>query len=182
MFSKLMLITMFILANHAYAGSGVDPSTLKYKNWGDNKPNTTTVFSKKMPLNLRLFSAVWSTGVDWQMKGRISNPEFRAKLCAIETASECRQLKPYGAVVIEEYLGPAEGFVPAPFSNDSRVGVESLKHIGDGAKKVLLLSIIEGRMVRESVTVSFDSDISDNDLRQVALEEGVYRVFGFRED
>lgn len=179
---KIIGLGMAVACSFALAGNGIDPGQLKYKEWGGNKPKSITVISGQVGRNLRLFGETFGQGVDWRDRSGNSITPMRNQICALERGSSCKPWQPYGLSVLEAFLGDASEFRPAPESSDARLGVKALEHIGAGAKKVLLLRIIEGSIPRESLTIAFDDNVSDDDLRQLALEEGVYRVLRFRED
>jgi hypothetical protein len=77
----------------------------------------------------------------------------------------------------ELYLGDASGFKPQSESNENEIGVQSLQGIPPGAKRVLLLNV-EKRLIGEHKQVAAIAmdDTSDEDLRRMALEQGVYKV------
>ena len=57
-----------------------------------------------------------------------------------------------------------------------------LAQIPPGVKKVLLLNVWGLGWLRQSITAVYDDNVSDDDLRMLALEDGVYRIYMFRED
>ena len=70
---------------------------------------------------------------------------------------------------------------PAPY----QIGTETLASVPAGVEKVLHLRVIflnQKHIPNEVISLAFDSKISDDDLRQIAYEEGVLRIPNFRED
>lgn len=180
---KVVLLFALLLFNlQAMAGNGVDVEQLKFRDWGESRPKAITVISGQVGRNLRLWGDVFGQGVDWRDRNGKTVEQMRNQICALERAPTCKQWQPFGLSVLEVFIGDAAEFRPAPETNEARIGVAALANIGTGAKKVLLLRIIEGSIPRESLTITFDDNVSDEDLRQLALEEGVYRVLRFRED
>ena len=77
-------------------------------------------------------------------------------------------------VAQELYLGPASGFVPLLTSSPSSLGSKDLEAIPPNPTKVLMLNIAAGNAATQQVFVAAYGDISDDDLRQMALEYGYY--------
>lgn len=170
----------------AHAGNGVPPELIQYKRWDNTKPNVLTVVSGQMVRTGYWFLASSFTfNVSWVNAGRQIEP-IRKQLCDLLSRAQdnrCIGIDKPRFLIEELFLGPAADFQPSPVSDASRIGTQSLANIPAGAKKVLYLRVTQpNQPAKEVFSASFDDNTPDDDLRQIALEDGVLRVLRFRED
>jgi hypothetical protein len=84
--------------------------------------------------------------------------------------------------VFEAYFGDAKDFKPSHVDSEAYLGAQAFSKVPPGAKRIALIRVGKSqRIVRSVAAIAFD-DISDDDLRQIAFEDGVLRVLKYRED
>ena len=170
-----------VVCTSVFAGNGIDSSTIPYKQWPNGRPASVSVISGKVIKNLRLFGGTLPQGVAWENSNGETQEEFRQKICNLAN-EPCKPFRQYGVSVIEHFLGkPANTYLPK-LGTPQQMGRDSLNEIGHGAKRILLLSVQEMGLVMQTATVVFDETVTDDELRQLALEDAVYRVLRYRED
>jgi hypothetical protein len=164
-----------LFSGSSIARNGIeDPSKLIYKDWGDHKPSIMTINSGELlPLALRgdvPFKIFWWT-TDKKPVESMKDVVCKIKSCAGD--------KHYPVIIEETYLGDASKFIPGQISDITHIGVNSLKDVPPGAKKVLYARVAFrsdlGMTIIETISIAFD-DVSDDDLRQATLEQGVYQI------
>ena len=167
---------LFLYATFAFSKGGVGPSQLEFKDWGSSKPMVAVVFSD--PFSSRFVSRkpLLYRWVD--SKGQPVEPQ-NSIICRIVHPSdpqlcEAWYAKSQSFQAQELYLGPPSGFFLSPTSSPSSIGVKDLESIPLSPTKLLLLNIAAGKTASQQVLVAAYSDISDDDLRQMALEYGFY--------
>ena len=174
---------LFVLGS-AHAGNGATPETLNFHQWEKRSPVVTVisdVYSIKtlFPLSAPIFHG-W---ID-SHQNRVEPQE--AILCELSFPGKpdrCKEM--YGrnhSFIVERYLGPADEFKPPVGSSKEVVGVSDLADLPPGAVKVIVLDVRTANVSKLQVVSVAYEDISDSDLRQVALEEGVYRALKWREE
>ncbi len=179
---SLFLYSTVLLSLAAQAGNGIDPARLNYRNaWPGGEPRAVSILSGQVPKNLALTGRSFSLGVDWEDAMGRPKPELRQQICRLIAGDPCPPFRAGGVRIKEDYLGEPAGFRPAALSSEQRIGADALAQVGYGGRRVISLLIQDMGQVRQSLTVSFD-DIGDDELRQIALEDAVYRVLRFRED
>ena len=169
-------LALCLYASFALSKGGIAPSQLEFKDWGSSKPSVSVVFSdpfstRFMPRNPRLYRWV-------NTKGQTVEPQ-NSVICHIVHPSDPQLCAAWYAkwpsfLAQEQYLGPPSGFFLSPTSSPSSIGVKDLNSIPLNPTKVLLLNITTGNVATQQVFVAAYSDISDEDLRQMALEYGFY--------
>jgi hypothetical protein len=177
------LFVIFLLANltQARAGNGIDANTIRYKSWPAPGPSAVSVISGQVVRNLRLFGKVLPNGVSWEDSEYHPLENMQRQICDL-VGEPCAPFKSRGVRVHEIYLGDRDSFSPPMLGGPSLIGLDSLENIGFGAKRVLVLQVEDMGQLMQTATVVFDAQISDDDLRQIALEDAVYRVLRYRED
>ncbi len=177
--TPIWLMFAACLATPALAG---ESPRLSYRtDWPNGNPRALTLISARMPGSL--FGALkFEGGVDWDTARSVPVPAYRERLCALTyPKAHCPPWSSEGLRVVETYLGQPSGWQPYGINALDNVGQEALLGIGDGATKVLVLTVHHRTMTRRSVTMAFDP-VSDDELRDIALEDAVYRILHFRGD
>ncbi|MBZ0096048.1 MAG: hypothetical protein K8H75_11875 [Sulfuricella sp.] len=169
----------------ANAGNGIKPELIQYRNWSGERPNVTTVVSGSIGANVPLF--VWRYNVSWTAQDRSQVENQRKQLCDLVNSAmgeKCSGPDSPAIAISEIFLGAAKDFSPSPVANENRIGVPTLASIPPGATRVLHLSVATTRNkpAKEVAAIAFDDQVSDDALRQIAYEDGVLRVVGYRED
>jgi hypothetical protein len=57
-----------------------------------------------------------------------------------------------------------------------------LESIPPNVKRVILVNVWGVGWLRQALTAVFDDAVTDDDLRTLVLEDGIYRAYGWRED
>lgn len=168
----------------AHAANGIDEDKVTYRDWGDAKPNVVTLISDKMPRTFRIIFGKWN--VAWIDMNRAPVESLRARVCEIinrSHADKCTGAETPGLVIREAFLGTPEEFKQHPNSGvksgKHAIGIDQLADLPPGAKRVIQVAVMEPNEIRTVISVSYD-DISDDDLRTMALEDGIYRVLRWR--
>ncbi len=191
---RLVVAAATIAVTSAWAGMGVDPATITYKDWGAKKPNVTVILShtgQKQPLlgNNTSGDFLWEGSEEMTKAGM---DLYRRNNWTPGDPSSGTGFLRYAIVVRERYLGPPDGLMGVlrtttrggrPYDSLYFLTQDHVRNIPFGAKKVLYLSIAMAliRQGTEAIIVSFD-DISDEDLRRISYEEAVLRHLKYRED
>lgn len=178
--TPIWLMFAACLATPALAG---ESPRLSYRtDWPNGNPRALTLISDRMPTSISFGERVFSKGVDWVV--HIDQvPKLRQRLCqVVYPAAPCPAFSKGGIRVAETYLGEPAKFTPyRTIAKPEHIGTEALISIGAGATRMLALTIEDGDIVRRSLTIAFDP-LSDDELRDIALEDAVYRVLRFRKD
>lgn len=175
--------TLVFLTQLVQAGNGVNADALKYNDWIMSRPNAVTFVSNQVVRN-----APWlSPGIyRWQDRERNPVAAQEAILCAVARPGleiECAERQRSGRAFIDEsYLGSAAQFTPSLLSDSSSIGRDDLAILPPGAIRVLVVNIVSPGQPRVQVATIAYEEISDDALRQLALEEGVYRALRWRDD
>jgi hypothetical protein len=169
-------VALLLFASSVFASGGISPAQLKFKDWGSSRPVVAVVFSD--PFSSRFVTRKHFLYRWVDASRQVVEPQSRI-ICDIVFPGEPRRCSELWAkyptfVAHELYLGPASGFVPSRTSSPSSVGVNDLHAIPLNPTKVLLLDITTGKAATQQVFVAAYDDISDDDLRQMALEYGFY--------
>ncbi|MCK6389409.1 MAG: hypothetical protein L6Q40_00070 [Azonexus sp.] len=160
-----------------------DSARLSYRNdWPNGNPRALTLISAKMPARLPLGQREYPKGVDWVVHIN-TVPRLRQRLCqTIYPAASCIPFVDGGIRVAETYLGDVAKYVPyRTIGTPEYISTEALIPIGAGGTRMLALTVEDGAMVRRALTIAFDP-VSDDELRDIALEDAVYRILRLRED
>lgn len=165
---------LFLFASSVLASNGISPAQLKFKDWGSSKPKVAVVFSDPFSSRFITRKPFLYRWVD--SRGQTVEPQ-NSIICHIVYPSDSQLCTAWYAkwptmVAQELYLGPATGFIPSQTSSPSSLGVKDFDNIPLNPTKVLLLKI--GSVAPQQVFVAAYEDISDDDLRQMALEYGFY--------
>lgn len=167
----------------AQAANGIDEDKVTYREWGETKSNVVTLISDKMP---RTFRIIWKYNVAWLDMNRVPVESLQARVCETVNRSmgdKCRGAETPALMMREAFLGSAEEFKQHPNSGvksgKHAIGIDQLADLPPGAKRVIQVAVMEPGEIRTVISVSYD-DISDEDLRTVALEDGIYRVLRWR--
>lgn len=179
----LTISCLFVLGS-AHAGNGATPETLKFHQWG-KKPSVVTVISDELTslgLSMRRTTVLYG----WlDMSGKHVEPQ-QTVLCELAfpgNPDRCKKMYvPNDCFIVERYLGPADGFKPPVRSTKEVVGAPDFSSFPPGAVKVIVLDVRTANVSKLQVVSVAYEDISNEDLRQIALEEGVYRALKWREE
>lgn len=167
----------------AHAANGIDEDKVTYRDWGDAKPNVATLISDKMP---RTFRIIWKFNVAWLDMNRAPVESLQSHVCGIVNRSlgdKCTGSETPTVMMREAFLGTPEEFKQHPNSRvksgKHAIGIDQLADLPPGAKRVIQVAVMEWGEIRTVISVAYD-DISDDDLRMIALEDGIYRVLRWR--
>lgn len=192
----LAAIVLASLAGPALAGNGVDPATIKLRDWEGKRPPSITILGcTPRPDQTGLLNS-WlnfnkSGTFLWAGNGPLT--EAGAEMMRGNGFVEHQETGSGNRTVTELVLGDAAAvYKEVTEARTNQVSCEVIKeqmfNIPDGVKKGLLLQVrvaVNKRMsryVNQALTLVFDGNVSDDDLRRIAYEDGVLRAFGFRED
>lgn len=169
-----------------HAANGVSESAIQYHDWQGAKPNVVTMISSTMPKQFVLFRG--SNNVSWEDVNRNQVPALQAHLCALMNRSNndtCKGSDTPAVFIREAFLGTPDEFRTAPSalsqSNKIYIGLDQLTDLPPGATRVLQLIVQTMGHARTVISVAYD-DIPDDDLRMMALEDGIYRAARWRSD
>ena len=182
MHNKLLLATSLWLASAtAFAGNNA-ANSLNYRNdWPNGNPRALTLISDRT-LSPLFGKRTFEGGVIWETARSEPISLSRERLCkATYRDMPCTTFVEGGIRVVEAYLGEPVGWKPYGVSTQDNIGPHVLETIGAGATKVLALTVKDRSFIRRSVTIAFDP-VSDDELRDIALEDAVYRILRLRED
>jgi hypothetical protein len=172
-----------MLSSLAYAGNGVDPKHIQYRDWSGKRPNVMTIVSGDIGTNVPLI--VFSYNVAWYGNDKQQVPHMQKQLCDLVNRSmgdKCSGYEKPTVEVFEAYFGDAKDFKPSHVDSEAYLGAQAFSKVPPGAKRIALIRVGKSqRIVRSVAAIAFD-DISDDDLRQIAFEDGVLRVLKYRED
>ena len=169
-------VALLLFASSVYASGGISPAQLKFKDWGSSRPVVAVVFSDPFSSRFVTRKPFLYRWVD--ASRQVVEPQ-NSIVCDIVYSSEPQRCSEWYAkwptmVAQELYLGPASGFVSSRTSSPSSLGAKDLDALPLNPTKVLLLNISSGKAATQQVFVAAYDDISDDDLRQMALEYGYY--------
>lgn len=161
----------------------VDEDKLQYRDWGGAKPNVITFISSKVPLAWTYYSRYDVTWLDMQ-SGLVESMQSRVcEMVNRSTDNKCKGPESPMLTIKEAFLGTPEDFKAHPTanvrSNKMSLGIDQLADLPPGATRIIQMGIRELNNLRMVISVAYD-DISDDDLRTIALEDGVYRVMRWR--
>ena len=177
----IFFIVCSLVSPLAVAGNGIDSSTIPYKKWPNLRPASVSVISGRVVKNLRLFGGTLPQGVAWETSKDESQEKFRQQICSL-AKEPCKPFYRQGVGIGELYIGePAKAPLPQ-LGDPQQIGLDSLAEVGAGAKRILLLSVEDMGQTLQTATIVFDAAVTDDELRQLALEDAVYRVLRYRED
>lgn len=179
--SRLLVFSAALGSGVAIAGNGINAGKIPYKAFPDGRPRSVTIITGQVGKNLRLLGSVLPNGVAWEDLKDLPQEAFRQQICQLAN-EPCQTYKPRGVGIGELYLGTPDGLHLPLIGTPAVIGVDSLVEVGFGAKRVLLLSVEDMSHVMQSITIVFDDGITDDQLRQIALEDGVYRVLRYRDE
>lgn len=183
----VVAVALSLAASSSFAGNGVDPATIVYKDWGDTKPKVLVILPRVPKVNKAItFFSQWKGEFEWRGSDeltQIGNDLLKRN-----------HFEPYGnghfvISVTELYLGVPEGLLkvlrPHRTGNSQWLSEEDVRNIPFGAMKVLYISTkavssLAGEGI-EAIAVAFE-EVSDADLRRIAFEEAVLRELRYRED
>lgn len=170
----------------AQAANGVSESAIQYRDWGGAKPNVVILISSKMKTQYVLFRQ--RENVSWMDVNKQQVPVLQRHLCDLMNRSNGDRCKGHDYPVVdvrELFLGTPEDFRSSHTaqrpSNQEYIGIDQLADLPPGAKKVLQLVFQTMNQMKSVVAVAYD-DIVDDDLRMIALEDGIYRAARWRSD
>jgi hypothetical protein len=179
----LGIVVMVCVSGAALAGNGVDPATVSLRDWDGGRPRVQVVVSGRFGTLLPLFVRTYN--VSWKDGQGTEHERMHARFCDLinrNWADSCTTADSPRIRVLERYLGAPGGLAVNPIGTATQVGMDSLSGVGAGGSKVLYLEVWRNRTEkRELVAIAFDDGLSDEDLRDVAYEDGVLRMLGFRE-
>ena len=176
----LSFVFLAMLAGYSIAGNGVDSAKIQLKSFANGRPQSVTAISGQVGKNLRLFGKVLPNGVSWEDGQYQSLQAYESQICRL-TQDLCVPFFGQGVRIHEVYIGGVDGISLPPVGNIFTIGLDSLTDVGYGAKKIILLNVEDMGHKMQSATVFFDETVSDEDMRQIALEDAVYRVLRFRD-
>ena len=173
------LFSCAFFAGSVFAANGINPKQLKYADWADSPPKAIVVLSGYEPLGRNQAIAKGLRWVDPVASYQNAEPQ-QTTLCDLwfpDKRQKCDDEARYAPEIRENYLGPAIGLsAPTTFAKDD------LAKLPPGVTKVLLLQVKIGDVRDHHILAAGYGEISDADLRQVALEQGVYRVMRYVEE
>lgn len=179
----LVFLFAFLSSTAVHAGNGVDPKDIVYKDWGGKRPNVMTIVSGDIGRSVPLI--IFSYNVAWYGNDKQQVPHMQKQLCDLVNRSmgeKCSGHESPTVEVFEAFFGAAKDFRPSNVDNEAYLGAQAFSRVPPGAKKIALLRVGKSqRVVRSVAAIAFD-DISDDDLRQIAFEDGVLRALRYRED
>lgn len=180
-------VGMVCVASLAHAKYGVDPKDIKYQQWSQGRPTSYTIISGTIDGPVFTFGSPLQAGVNWVDQDDHRQLPVLSKLCSLDQppSRPCGSTLVHGHVIREAYIGPPEGMRISGGEKTKRFALLSpadLEVIPPGVKKVLLVNIQAWGWVRQALTAVYDDSVSDDDLRTLMLEDGVLRVYQFRED
>ncbi|MEW5967222.1 MAG: hypothetical protein AB1720_09570 [Pseudomonadota bacterium] len=168
----------------AQAANGIDEDKVTYRDWGETKPNVVTFISDKMPRVFRPY--IRSFNVSWLDMRVAQVRSMQSYVCDIVNRTlvdKCKGAETPALLIREAFLGTAEEFKQHPNSGvksgKHAIGIDQLADLPPGAKRVIQVAVMEVNEIRTVISVSYD-DISDDDLRTIALEDGIFRVLRWR--
>jgi len=176
-----------VAASLAYAKNGVDHSSLEFRQWGNGRPSTMTITSGVMDGIAPLWGPPMWAGVTWLDKDK-NQPRQLEILCRLNKGSrlKCGEVNNAHHHRVEEvYIGPPEGLQLQGGKKTklhALLNPSDLEAIPPSVKKVILVNVWGVGWLRQALTVVFDDNISDDDMRTLVLEDGIYRAYGWRED
>jgi len=182
----LMFCLVATLTLPAHAANGVSEKAIEYRDWGGAKPNVVTLISSQMQAQYVMFRQ--RENVSWLDVNKGQVPALQAHLCALMNRSNGDRCTGHENPVVdirELFLGTPEEFKASPMSqqasNANYIGLDQLVDLPPGAKTVLQVAIQTMGQMKTVISVAYD-DVSDDDLRMIALEDGIYRAARWRSD
>lgn len=179
----LMVCLAASLSLSAHASNGIDEDKIQYHDWHGAKPNVVTMISSKIQPRWVLsfhFNASWKDMHDQEIE------PMRAVVCDLINRSmgdKCTGADSPAVDIRELFLGTPDDFKALPAASEpttkAYIGLADLASLPPGAKRVLQVAVMVLGQVRTVISVAYD-DISDNDLRTIALEDGIYRAATWR--
>lgn len=172
----------------AHAAKGVDPKDIVYETWPNGRPQSMTVTSGYIDVSIQFWGPPLGTGVVWFDANKQKQWKPLNKLCQLNVGSklQCGETAhPHPFMIEEVYIGQPSGLRLAGGQKTKRfapLSATDLEGIPPNAQKVLLLNVWNLGLLRQSLTVVYDEGVTDDELRMIALEDGVYRIYRFRED
>ena len=176
----LSFFYLAMVAGYSIAGNGVDSAKIHFKTFANGRPQSVTAISGQVVKNLRLFGGVLPNGVSWEDGHYRSLQAYESQICRL-TNEPCVPFSGKGVRIHEVYIGGVDGVSLPQIGNLFTIGLDSLVDVGYGAKKIILLNVEDMGQKMQSATVFFDGTLSDEEMRQVALEDAVFRVLRFRD-
>lgn len=182
-----VIVTLLVLAWNSHL-FGSEALNLDRNNWANGRPASITIISGVMKENIPLWGAPLIGGITWVDKDNGKPMAQLEKLCAMNVGSsyKCGEVHPRDHHRIEEvYIGAPEG-LKLPGGKKTKLiaplSVSDLQEIPPNVKRVILINIWGLGWLRQALTAVFDEGVSDDDLRALVLEDGIYRVYGWRKD
>lgn len=175
------LIAGWVICPLVFAGNGIDSSSISYKKWPNGRPASVSVISGQVVKNLRLFGGILPQGVAWENEKGESQEKFRQQICTL-AKEPCKPFNRHGVVIRELYLDDPSKVLLPKLGGPQHIGLDSLAEVGAGAKRILILSVEDMAQTMQTATIVFDAKVTDDELRQLALEDAAYRVLRYRED
>ena len=173
----------------AYAGNWVSAKDLKFEQWPNGRPQSVTTTTGVIDGSIQIFPGPpLGFGVNWVDGNKQRQWKPLNKLCELNKGAsyKCGEAHKEVPNLIEEfYLGPPDKLRLQGGQKTKRwapLSMADLEQIPPGVKKVLVLNVWGLGWLRQSITAVYDENVSDDDLRMLALEDGVYRIYLFRED
>lgn len=166
----------------------ISASDLEYSRWNTGRPASMTVTSGVMKGISPLFGPPMWGGVTWVDINKQKPMRHLEILCRLNIGSslKCGQVVASGHHRIEEvYIGPPEGLVLQGGKKtklQAPLNTADLHAIPQDVKRVILVNVWCADLYRQALTAVFDANVSDDDLRTLVLEDGIYRVYGWRKD
>lgn len=161
----------------------IDEDKLQYRDWGGAKPHAITFISSKVPLAWTYYSRY---DVAWLDMQNVQVAPLQSRICEMvnrSTDNKCKGPESPMLAIKETFLGSPEDFKVHPTanvkSNKLVLGLDQLAELPPGAKRIIQMGVRQASDLRMVISVSYD-DISDDDLRTIALEDGIYRALRWR--
>jgi len=196
---RLATLVLSVLAAASWAAGGVDPASIPQHDWAGRRPSSITVLGCP-PVPTAVYS-LDSTGFNkygtFRWKGQ---PGLTGEGADLMRANGYVERGELGLRAVEElFLGDPDTLLPhVPQERSGTLSCEvireQLRNVPAGVKKALLLYVEVGHKqidprtnakinsgFNRILTLVFD-DVTDEDLRRIAYDDGVLRAFRFRED
>jgi hypothetical protein len=178
-----MVFLAAALSFSAHASNGIDEDKIQYHDWHGAKPNVVTMISSKIQPR---FVLSWHFNASWRDSHGQEVEPMQKVVCNLVNRSmgdKCTGTDSPAVDIRELFLGTPDAFKALPAANEATtkayIGVADLANLPPGAKRVLQVAVMVLGQVRTVISVAYDN-ISDDDLRTIALEDGIYRAATWR--
>lgn len=187
-FVNYIIFALCLNATCAYAANGIATEQLEFRVWSESRPNSVTVISGVMSGNAPLWGPPMWAGVTWvDQKGNQPRRHLEV-LCRLNKGSKL----PCGVTDSAHHHRIEEVYIGSPDALTLQGGVKTKLHarltmadleaLPPNVKRVILVNVWGVGWLRQALTAVFDDAVTDDELRTLVLEDGIYRAYGWRED